>query len=223
FNPYPQWAPSMNGIFANPNHQATGMLVGLGICLAFAVGAFGARDEHAAPRNPWPAIIAGAFLLLCLPLTNSRAAVVIGVLLLVAAPLAMAATALRRAGRLRRGIVALVVAGLVAAAGLSVAIGWMRVDEIEEIRWIMRQATVALAGLHLPWGSGIGSFVPVFGQAVPDVLLMPNYVNAAHNDFAQVWLEAGWAGALVAMLAFVAVATAMRRQLRVHAGDRRLV
>src|SRR5690606_29064249 len=70
-NPYPQWAPAMNGTFANPNHQGTAMLVGLGICLAFAVGAFGARDDHAAPRNPWPAIIAGAFLLLGLPLTNS--------------------------------------------------------------------------------------------------------------------------------------------------------
>ncbi len=222
-NLYPQWAASMNGIFANPNHQGTAMLVGLGICLAFAVGALGARVEHAAPRNPWPAIIAGAFLLLGLPLTNSRAGVVIGVLLLVAAPLAMAATALRRAGRARRGIAALVVAGLVAAVGLSAAIGWMKVDEVEEIRWIMRQATVALAGLHLPWGSGIGSFVPVFGQAVPDALLMPNYVNAAHNDFAQVWLEAGWAGALVAVLGAAALAAAMQRQLRVHAGDRRLV
>src|SRR5690606_13305223 len=42
-NPYPQWAPSMGGTFANPNHQGTSMLVGLGICLAFAVGALGER------------------------------------------------------------------------------------------------------------------------------------------------------------------------------------
>src|SRR5690606_34852551 len=27
-NPYPQWAPAMNGTFANPNHQGTAMLVG---------------------------------------------------------------------------------------------------------------------------------------------------------------------------------------------------
>src|SRR5690606_36764968 len=97
----------------------------------------------------------------------------------------MAATALRRAGSARRGIVALLVSGLVAAVGLSAATGWMRVDGVDEIRWLLRKATMALAGLHLPWGSGIGSFVPVFEQAVPDVLLMPNYVNAAHNDFAQ--------------------------------------
>src|SRR5690606_29904039 len=44
-NPYPEWAPAMNGTFANPNHQGTAMLVGLGICLAFAVGALGSRDD----------------------------------------------------------------------------------------------------------------------------------------------------------------------------------
>src|SRR5690606_1965212 len=26
-NPYPQWAPAMNGFFANPNHQATLLVV----------------------------------------------------------------------------------------------------------------------------------------------------------------------------------------------------
>src|SRR5690606_4963428 len=125
---------------------------------------------------------------------NSRAAVVIGVLLLIAAPLLMAGTALRRSGQGRRSVALLVVAAAIAAVGLYAATGWMKVDEIEEIRWLMRQATAAMALLHLPWGSGIGSFVPVFQQALPDALVMPNYINAAHNDFAQVWLEAGLAG-----------------------------
>src|SRR5690606_32435320 len=123
-NPYPQWAPSMGGTFANPNHQGTSMLVGLGICLAFAVGALGGRvgvNANRIPRkrNPGPPIIAGGTLLLGLPLTNSRAAVVIGVLLLVAAPLGMAATALRRSGEAKRGIVALLLVAALAALGLS--------------------------------------------------------------------------------------------------------
>lgn len=222
-NPYPQWAPAMNGTFANPNHQGTAMLVGLGICLAFVVAAFVARAEHDAPSNPWPAIIAGTFLLLGLPLTNSRASVIIGVLLLVAAPLAMASGAMRRSGRGRYGILALGIAGLLVAIGLYAAAGWMKVDEIEEFRSIMRQATIALAATHLPWGSGVGSFVPVFQQAFPDSLLMRNYINAAHNDFAQAWLEIGVAGLAVASLAAVAIAAALRGQLRAHAGDRRLV
>lgn len=223
-NPYPQWAPSMGGTFANPNHQGTAMLVGLGVCLAFAVGAIGARDpETGRARNPWPAIIAGTTLLLGLPLTNSRAAAVIGVLMLVAAPLGMGASALRRSGRGRTGLLALLVSALLAAIGLSAAMGWMKVDEVEEIRWIMRQATFALGALHLPWGSGIGSFVPVFQQAFPESLLMPSYINEAHNDYAQVWLEGGLAGVLVAIACAIALVVAVASYLRRHHGERRLL
>jgi hypothetical protein len=223
-NPYPEWVPSMGGTFANPNHQGTAMLIGLGICLAFAVGAFGARNEATGrPRNPWPAIIAGGTLLLGLPLTNSRAAVVIGVLMLVIAPLAMAVSRLRRSGQGRRGIAVLLLAAGLAALGLSAAMGWMKVDELEEIRWIIRQATIALAATHLPWGGGIGSFVPVFQQAFPKVLLLPNYINAAHNDYAQVWLEAGLFAVAAMVLALIALAAALRGHWRGGSGDRRLV
>lgn len=223
-NPYPQWAPSMAGTFANPNHQGTAMLIGLGVCLAFAVSAFGTTDaETGKPRNPWPAIIAGGTLLLGLPLTNSRAAVVIGVLMLVAAPLGMAASALRRSGRGRVGVLALVAAAGLAALGLSVAIGWMRVDEIEGLRGSMRHATAALGVQYLPWGSGIGSFVPVFQQALPESLMMRDYINAAHNDYAQVWMEAGLPGLLVAATCLAALGLAVVGYLRGCLGERRLI
>jgi O-antigen ligase len=156
-------------------------------------------------------------------LTNSRAAAVIGVLMLVAAPLGMAASALRRSGHGRAGVLALVAAAVLAAIGLSAAMGWMRVDEIEELRGIMRRATLALGALHLPWGSGIGSFVPVFQQALPEGLLLPSYINAAHNDYAQVWMEGGLAGLLVAAGCFTTLAGAVIQYLRAHRGDRRLV
>lgn len=227
-NPYPQWAPSMAGTFANPNHQGTAMLLGLAICLAFAMGSMDANagataDGEPRKRNPWPAIIAGATLLLGLPLTNSRAAVVIGVLLLVAAPLGMAASWLRRSGQGRRSILALMLVTALAGLGLSAVMGWMKVDEVEEFRWLMRQATFALGFLHLPWGSGIGSFVPVFQQALPDGLLMHPYINAAHNDFAQVWLEGGLPAILLTAVALIAMGIAAVAHMRFHRGDRRLV
>lgn len=223
-NPYPEWAPAMGGTFANPNHQGTAMLIGLGICLAFAVGAFGARNEMTGKaRNPWPAIIAGTTLLLGLPLTNSRAVAVIGVLMLVIAPLAMAVSRLRRSGQSRRGLAALLLAVGLAALGLSAAMGWMKVDELEEIRWVIRQATFTLGTAHLPWGSGIGSFVPVFQQAFPQELLMPDYINAAHNDYAQAWLESGVFALLVAALALAAITIALWTHWQGQRGDRRLV
>jgi hypothetical protein len=115
------------------------------------------------------------------------------------------------------------VSAVLAAIGLSAAMGWMKVDEIEEFRWIMRQATFALGFLHLPWGSGIGSFVPVFQEALPESLLMPSYINAAHNDYAQIWLEGGMAGIATATFCAVALAIALVGYLRSHSGDRRLL
>jgi O-antigen ligase len=117
----------------------------------------------------------------------------------------------------------LVLAAVIAAVGLYAATGWMKVDEIEEIRWLMRQATAVLAITHLPWGSGIGSFVPVFQQALPESLLLPGYINAAHNDYAQVWLEGGVPGLVVTFVCAIAIVHAVVGYLRAHHGDRRLL
>jgi O-antigen ligase len=223
-NPFPEWAPAMGGVFANPNHQGTAMLIGLGICLAFAIDALriGGRVPGV-KRNPWPAIIAGGILLPGLTLTNSRAAVLIGVLLLAAAPVAMSVTGLRRSGLGLRTAITVAIAASLVAIGSWLVVGWMRVDQLQEVRGIMRHATALLALQHLPWGSGIGSFVPVFQQSLPDALLLPDYINAAHNDYVQVWLEAGIPGLLVAAIAASGLVLAAWAQLQGKQGDRRLV
>jgi O-antigen ligase len=220
-NPFPEWAPAMGGVFANPNHQGTAMLIGLAVCLAFAVDGF--RPGMDVPRSPWPAVIAGGTLLLALPLTNSRAAVLIGVLMVGGAPLAMGATARWRAREARRSLLLLISGAAVGVIGLVLAMGWMRVDELEGARSIIRHATFDLAAQHLPWGSGVGSFVPVFEQALPDALLLPSYINAAHDDYAQVWLEAGISGLLVAAVVALVLGRAMRDHFLGQVGDRRLV
>jgi hypothetical protein len=220
-NPYPEWAPAMGGVFANPNHQGTAMLIGLGICLAFVLGSF-RRATPGPRRNAWPAAIAGGTLFLGLPLANSRAAVLIGILLMAVAPLALAVPA-RQGGRGWRTIASLVVAAVFMGLVLSAAMGWMKVDEISEVRGVIRRATVGVAAGQLPWGSGIASFVPVFQQAMPETLLMPSYINAAHNDYAQFWLETGIPGLLVAALVAWAGIRAVGAGLKGNAQYRRLV
>lgn len=223
-NPYPQWAPAMGGVFANPNHQGTAMLAGLGICLAHAFGIPGSpdgRDQRGSlAANRWAWVIAGGTLLLGLPLTDSRAVVVIGVVMLFAAPFAIASAALWRKGRGRGSLLVLGLVAVAVGAGLAAAMAWMKVDEIQGLRWIMREATMSLAWQHLPWGSGVGSFVPVFEQAMPMALLRSEYINAAHNDFAQTWLETGIAGLVVATLLVAASGYALRAFQRKGVGDR---
>jgi O-antigen ligase len=87
----------------------------------------------------------------------------------------------------------------------------------------MRQTTFALGASNLPWGSGIGSFVPVFQQALPGALLMSGYINAAHNDYAQVWLEGGVVAVLVSAACAGALGAAIANYLRGRSGERRLM
>lgn len=211
-NPYPQWAPAMNGFFANPNHQATLLVV----AAVLATGSLARNIARPARRggSRVPGIVgAGAVIVLAmgaLPLTGSRAGVILFVLA-VAGTVAAHAPLLAR-GRPRR-ILQAASAGT-AALGVFAALRWMQVEAVQELRGPMREATLDIAGAHAPLGSGMGSFVPVFEQATAHELLMPNYVNHAHNEYAQWLLEAG-ALALPAMtlavVALVATARALHR------------
>lgn len=63
---------------------------------------------------------------------------------------------------------------------------------------------VAKAGVGFaPFGSGVGSFATVYKIFEPIEEIGPAFVNHAHDDFIEVWLEAGVIGAGL-MLAFLA-------------------
>lgn len=210
-NPYPQWRPAMNGFFANPNHQAT-LLVVAGVLAAgwlFHPPAWRHGREAGRGRQVARMVAAGAVVVLAvgaLPLTGSRAGVIIFILALAAVVATQRWRLQRRASRHA------LVAGSAAAAALGVfaALRWMRVDAAQELRQPLRQATLELAGAHAPLGSGTGTFVPVFEQATARELLMPSYVNHAHNEYVQWLLEAGVLALPAMALAAVALIAATR-------------
>ncbi len=214
-NPYPQWRPAMNGFFANPNHQAT-MLVVAAIFAAgwlFHAGSQRRARKEGKGRRAVTMVAAAAVVLLAiaaLPLTGSRAGVIIFILALAAV---VASQHWRLRGRRSRR---LLVAGSGVAAGLGVlaAMRWMRVDAAEELRQPLRQATLEVAGAHAPLGSGAGTFVPVFEQATSHELLMPSYVNHAHNEYVQWLLEAGVLALPAMGLALISLVAAGRAFLR---------
>jgi O-antigen ligase len=94
----------------------------------------------------------------------------------------------------------------------------MKVDELEEIRWIMRDATFALGFVHLPWGSGVGSFRWAYAPLEPVVALTSVFADSAHDDVQQLGIEAGIPG-LVLLLALLAMlVAAAARTLRPGSG-----
>ena len=211
-NPYPQWAPAMNGVFANPNHQATLLVVAATLACARLVMVVGAWPEGR-PHRVVHGVGAALVMLLAavaLPLTGSRAGVV---LIILACALVVAAhwPAWRGGRRSRMALVAsLALAGL----ALFLALRWMQVEAIDELRGPLRAVTGEVAARFAPLGAGVGSYVPVFEQEAPRELLMGNYVNHAHNEYAQWWLEAGVPAIMAMLLGAWALALAVAGLLR---------
>lgn len=68
-------------------------------------------------------------------------------------------------------------------------------DPLEDARIAFAHNTIQAASSFLPFGSGMGSFVPVYGMfEKPQDTLINAYANHAHDDFLEVALESGLFG-----------------------------
>jgi O-antigen ligase len=76
-------------------------------------------------------------------------------------------------------------------------------DPLYDARATLARVTVEAAQTYMPFGSGLGTFVPVFAmQQQPEDAALDAYANRAHNDVLELWLETGVPGIVVmAMLA----------------------
>lgn len=178
-----------SGVFVNRNHQATLMCLALSLSMAFATVRFGATGSV---PGLWLGL--GAVFLMTGAATLSRA----GILLL---PLALALTVLvtARAWISRRN---LILAGVLAAAAMGAmgAVVQLRGDEIferfeqtgmEEGRMRLLPPVLEAARDTPLLGAGLGSFDQVYRAAEPLELVKPTYFNHAHNEYLELWLEAG--------------------------------
>jgi O-antigen ligase len=77
-------------------------------------------------------------------------------------------------------------------------------DPLEDGRIAFGRNTIEAAKAYMPFGSGMGTFVPVYGMyEKPQHAMINSYANHAHDDFLEVWLESGLVG-IVLMGLFVA-------------------
>ena len=75
-------------------------------------------------------------------------------------------------------------------------------NQLEDFRVPLARATFEAALRALPLGSGLGSFVPVYATVEKDKDVIVDFVNRAHNDFAEILLETGVPG-LILLLSFL--------------------
>ncbi len=192
------------GLFANRNHQAVALACLIPLAFAAAslpAGGGGSRRRGASPvawRHPL-AVAATCVILPLILVTGSRAG-------LVAAPLALASLALvlppapsrgwvRRAGLALLGLPALV-AGLAVWLGRDLALDRLASSSpADDLRLKILPTLWDMLGQYWPLGTGLGSFERAYKVHEPSELLMPTYVNHAHND----WIELALTGGLPAL------------------------
>ena len=100
------------------------------------------------------------------------------------------------------------------AIGLLLALQWMRLAQADLLRRDMALATLEMGGSLAPLGSGAGTFVEIFAQSGAPVLQRAEYINHAHNEFVQWWMEGGVPAMLVLVLGLGVVAWLGWRALR---------
>ena len=192
---------SVSGNFANRNHFA--LFVALG-CLIAPVWGF-----TRAGASRWKSITAIALLplfLLVILATGSRAGMLLGSLAILAGLSIVRTQILAKLRSLPRwlaiGTIAAGVSALVSAVVLSIVLG--RAEGLERAMALRMTAdlrsqalpyVIEAIGRYFPVGAGFGTFDATYRIVEPDALLQTVYFNHAHNDWLEVVLDGGIAGA----------------------------
>lgn len=211
------------GLFANRNHQAM-FLAMLYPLIAARLSLFqGKPDQLFFQRSL--AVAGGLLLIPLILMTGSRAGLILAVFGIAFAwwvyrsPTSVA----RAADRQSEKRVRLVTFGMVFALIAVVMVVVLRTPALErmvstdaagELRLLALPTVVRAIGDFLPFGSGLGTFVETYQIYEPDKLIMANYFNHAHNDFAELILTAGIPAVLLMVWGMVLALVSLRSLIR---------
>ncbi len=199
------WADAgqVRGLFANRNHLASSLLVALPFAVIFGAATLRRRDRRT--QALWFGALFAGLVVVALAAIRSRAGITLFAPVMVTSLLA----AWIAAGRGRPGPGLLVVVGSIGAALTAVAVlalppilARFDTEGAPEVRFERWPLVAETAQTYLPLGSGMGSFDAVYRSVEPLAELDSSFFNQAHNDYLEIWLEAGWPG-VAAILAFL--------------------
>ena len=189
------------GFFANPDHNAAFLYSAIPFIAAWAIGLV---LDHRRNRAIGLAVLVLLILMIIIGVTVTRSRA--GMALLVVARLSGILLAWRcDRGQSRRLLQGFAIAANIVALLLAFQFGFVgfmqRVEQlgIEEIRWRAAQVTTQAAIANLPFGSGLGTFVPIYERFAPRTLVRHAYLNHAHNDWLELWVTGGAPAILLAV------------------------
>lgn len=205
------------GFFANRNHFAALLYVSL-LLAGMHIPLLGASiSQGRAFRSRTILWLAGAAALLAaflggLALARSRAGIILAMIALagVIANIRVQRQFARSTSASSMPIVAQASFGAVVFAilfaaqfGLGGILARFEVGPAEDLRVTFNRVAWETIPKTLPFGTGLGTFVPVYAAAEKRDDVFAGYANRAHNDLAEMLLETGLLGAAL-LLAFLA-------------------
>lgn len=208
------------GIFANKNHNAAFLV--LAIPLAAMLGRSRTWFRQPGMQQAVTGILV-AFLAIAVLGCLSRAGIaLLPVALIACIPLFGGWALVRRHWKIAIGAVVAVAIGAVVIAQSSIVRETMdRFGASQDGRYVFWPDVLAAIRQFMPWGSGLGTFVPVFRMNESLEAVHQTYTNHAHADFLEIALEAGIPGILIllAFFAWFAVVSWTRLRSRFSAPD----
>jgi O-antigen ligase len=193
------------GFFANANHNAAFLYSAIPFAVAWATGLV---LDHRRNRAIGLALLALLTLMIIIGVTVTRSRA--GMVLLVVASFSGVLLAWRHdRGRSGRRLLRFAIAANVVMLLVAFQFGFVGFTQrfegsgLKDDRWPVAQVTSRAAIANLPFGSGFGTFVPVYDKFAPRTLLEDRYVNHAHDDWLELWLTGG-APAIVLAVGFLA-------------------
>ena len=184
---------SADGFFANRNHFAALLFC----CMPF-VSAWTIWLVRSGTVNGFAAalgsILIYGILVLGLAVAGSRAGIILAMLAMLGAVfLAWGRPSSRTPHVTSKTVILAGVIGMtvIVEFGLIGIMRFVEQDVIDQKRLEIAGASLRIGADMAPLGSGLGTFVPVYGMSETPRTLGAGLINYAHNDWLQLWLEGG--------------------------------
>jgi len=196
---------AMTGLFSNHNHFGTFLAMTIPLMVAMGLGLWleRKRGKGRGAAAAMTLLALGAVSLLAAAFeTHSRAALLLGSLALVGSGALLADLGLPRrtlwsiAGA---SVLMVVIAGITAGATGLDRLG-NGIDN--DLRWQIHGTTLDAAHHFGTMGAGLGTFVEAYQAVPPQEGMLPAFVNRAHGDYHELWLETGIPGVIL-IVAFI--------------------
>lgn len=187
------------GFFANANHMAMLLVIALPFLAALVASARGSGVQR---YSAAVALAAGGALVIAVGIALNRSLAGYG----LAIPVVAASLLIVLPGRsharpwIAAGSTALLVAAVAALALSPVGERSLETSSSVQSRRVINATTARAIVDFLPFGSGLGTFRPVYKLYEDHDRIVTTVVNHAHNDYAEIALEIGVLGIILILL-----------------------